>query len=159
MSYDSTDDTLKHIHRVQELLLVARENLEKRALVHDMSKMGSPEKEIFDEMTPKLKACTYGSEEYKGFLKEMKVALDHHYANNSHHPEHYPEGIRGMTLLDLLEMICDWKAAGERHADGNIFRSIDINKKRYDISDDLDRILFNTVVELGFSKSGDKEHG
>ena len=61
----------------------------------DNSKLESPEKELFDEYTPKLKDCTYGSDEYKEFLKGLKVALDHHYANNSHHPEHYENGVNG----------------------------------------------------------------
>jgi len=40
-------------------------------------------------MTPKLAGSTYGSEEYKAFLGQMKPALDHHYAVNDHHPEHF----------------------------------------------------------------------
>ena len=67
----------------------------------------------------------------KSFLEALKPALDIHYANNRHHPEHFPKGIRGMDLLDLLEMICDWKASSERHADGNIFNSIEVNQKRF----------------------------
>lgn len=86
--YDSTADTLLHIKRVNELLLIFSSELMSRAIVHDNSKLESPEKELFDEFTPKLKGTTYGSDEYKSYLSELKVALDHHYANNSHHPEH-----------------------------------------------------------------------
>jgi hypothetical protein len=87
--------------------------LSKRAVNHDKSKLESPEKEIFEEYTPKLKGTTYGSEEYKEFLKEMKPALDHHYANNRHHPEHFKNGVNDMNLFDLLEMAADWLAAGK----------------------------------------------
>lgn len=148
MKYDSTNDTKAHIARVADMVTLCSDLLELRAMTHDESKLKSPEKEIFDEMTPKLKDSTYGSEEYKGFLASMKPALDHHYAHNSHHPEHYPNGIDGMTLLDLLEMLCDWKAAGERHADGSIERSLRVNKDRFKIGDQLQGILENTAREL-----------
>ena len=75
----------------------------------------------------------------------MKVALDNHYETNRHHPEHYKHGVDGMDLIDLVEMLCDWKAATERHADGNIDKSILINKDRFGISDQLVKILQNTV--------------
>lgn len=106
------------------------------------------EKEIFDQFTPLLKNSTYGSEEYKKFLTEMKVGLDHHYENNSHHPEHFDNGIQGMSLFDLLEMLCDWKAATMRHADGDIHKSIEINQKRFGYSDELKKIFLNTLYEL-----------
>lgn len=88
MEYDSTADTLLHIKRVNELLGKAACILIMRGSVHDNSKLDSPEKELFDEYTPKLKDAEYGSDEYKEFLVGLKPALDHHYANNSHHPEH-----------------------------------------------------------------------
>jgi len=86
---DSRIDTYRHIQTVQAILAKAIADLQRRALIHDQSKLASPEVEIFDEMTPKLAASTYGSDEYKGFLAQMKPALDHHYAANDHHPEHY----------------------------------------------------------------------
>lgn len=150
MSYDSKEDTLKHIGRVRELLDHCRSNLHKRMVYHDQSKLASPEKEIFDEMTPKLAGSTYGSDEYKEFLKQMKPALDSHYTYNSHHPEHYKDGINGMSLFDVLEMLMDWKAAGERHNNGSIERSLEVNEKRFKISPDLHRILRNTAVEMGW---------
>ena len=119
MSYDSTKDTIEHIRRVSSLLSKMAMNLLSRGVEHDSSKLRTPEKEVFDEFTPKLKGSTYGSEEYKTFLKEMGKGLENHYAMNHHHPEHYQEGIDGMDLIDLLEMMCDWKAATERHENGD----------------------------------------
>lgn len=116
-----------------------------RAGEHDMSKLSSPEIEIFVEYTPKLAGSTYGSEEYKRFLTEMKPALDHHYAVNRHHPEHFDNGVNDMNLLDLLEMLCDWKAATMRHNDGDIVKSIEYNKDRFGLSDQLTQILMNSV--------------
>jgi len=149
-NYDSTVDTLLHIKRVNELLLKVSKDLMYRATYHDNSKLVDPEKSLFDEFTPKLKGCTYGSDEYKSFLSSLKVALDNHYKNNSHHPEHYENGIDGMNLLDLIEMFLDWKAAGERHADGNIHKSIKHNKDRFKMSDQLVSIFKNTAEYYGW---------
>jgi hypothetical protein len=147
--YDSSPDTIKHIVRVQELMMACKDNLITRAVRHDASKLESPEKEILDEFTPKLRGLTYGSDEYRGCMDNMRVMIDHHYAKNSHHPESKPNGINGMSLLDLLEMLCDWKAAGERLADGSMERSLRVNRERFKISDQLYEVLENTVKELG----------
>ena len=148
MQYDSKADTLQHIKRVNELLLTAVSELLIRAGKHDSSKLESPEKELFDEYTPKLKNCTYGSEEYKEFLKGLKVALDHHYENNSHHPEHYENGVNGFDLFDLIEMAMDWCAAVERHNDGDIFKSLEINTERFQLSNQIVCILHNTFKRM-----------
>lgn len=145
---ETNAETLKHIRRVQQLLNNVVANLIERARVHDTSKLEEPEAATFAEYTAKLKDSEYNSPEYKQFLADMKPALDHHYANNSHHPEHYPNGIRGMSLLDLIEMLVDWKAAGERHATGSIDKSLLSNKRRFDYGDELDMILRNTAREL-----------
>lgn len=155
---DSTNETQAHIERVQELIGDTTKNLAIRAEDHDQSKLEEPEKSAFDTATERLKGCTYGSPEYKGFLAALKPALDHHYANNTHHPEHYPNGVRGMSLLDLLEMLCDWKAAGERHADGCIERSLVLNRARFAIGDELQEILINTAIELGWLDEAVRPH-
>ena len=145
MKYDSSKDTLLHISRVAILIQKVCSGLIIRAGNHDASKLLHPEKEMFDEYTPKLKDTTYGSEEYNKYLEEMKVALNGHYSVNSHHPEHHKDGIDGMDLLDLIEMLCDWKAASERHEDGDIYKSILTNKDRFEMSDQLVRIFQNTI--------------
>lgn len=141
-------DTFRHIERVRNLLNVCVQDLIRRGELHDQTKLESPEVEAFTEYTPKLAACTYGSDEYKGYLAAIKPALDHHYANNRHHPEHHKEGVNDMNLLDIMEMLCDWKAASERHNDGNIRKSIEINANRFSLSPQLVRILENTADVL-----------
>jgi hypothetical protein len=146
---DSRIATYEHIQTVQGLLAKVIADLQHRQLVHDRSKLVSPEVEVFDEYTPKLAASTYGSDEYKGFLAGMKVGLDHHYQFNRHHPEFFDNGVKGMSLVDLIEMLCDWKAATLRHNDGDIRKSIEINQKRFGYSDELKETLLNTVMDLG----------
>lgn len=148
--YDSKSDTIAHIMRVQELVDWFSDSLKRAAKHHDKSKLEEPEKHMFDEFTPKLKTTTYGSEEYKSFLNSLRPALEHHYAENSHHPEHHPNGIQDMTLFDLVEMFLDWKAASERHEDGSMERSIKINAERFKINPQLVSILEQTRRQIGW---------
>jgi len=148
--YDSTVDTLKHSRRVAELLAPLAAELVQRGIQHDRSKTEEPELGVFNEYTPKLKHSTYGSDEYKGFLAGMGEGLAHHYSANRHHPEHFTDGIDGMTLVDLLEVLADWKAATERHTDGDLARSLEIQRQRFGIGDQLWRILTNTAGFYGW---------
>ena len=147
-NYDSTKDTMEHRNNIYNLLNDFCVILKYRADIHDWSKFESPEKELFDKYTPLLSKTVYGSDEYKKYLKEMGKALDHHYENNSHHPEHTEFGINGMTLIDIIEMFCDWKAASMRHKDGNFIKSIIYNRDRFEISQQLIDIFENTAKEL-----------
>ncbi|HTD14313.1 MAG TPA: DUF5662 family protein [Chthoniobacterales bacterium] len=151
MDYDSTIDTTLHINRVRFLLGQCAIRLLERGSKHDASKLEQPEKAIFDAVGNRLAVITYQGEEYKQSLAELKVALDHHYLYNTHHPDHYLNGIDGMSLFDLVEMLMDWKAAGERHPNGmNIARSIELSSQRFSVGGQLKQILLNTAKEIGW---------
>jgi len=168
-------ETRKHIDQVRQLIDRTCLILKDRAICHDQSKLKPPELEIFEIYTEKLKNTTYGSDEYKQFLKEMKSALEHHYACNRHHPEHFKKyncngchadykgaapgkckfcgytqfqeepDISQMNLFDIVEMFCDWFAATQRHADGDIMEGIAFNKIRFKYGTTLEAILINTA--------------
>lgn len=138
-------DTWCHIHKVQKYMFMCTNDLIERAHKHDQSKLETPEVELFAEYTHQLSEMTYGSQEYNETLEKLKPALQHHYSNNRHHPEFHKNGIDDMTLVDLLEMLCDWKAASERHNNGNIRKSIEINANRFGMSPQLVKIFENTV--------------
>lgn len=145
---DCKRDTQEHINYVGYFIEYIRYELLNRMINHDKTKLEEPELPVFATYGPKLKDSTYGSEEYKQFLKEMKYALDHHYCMNRHHPEYFVNGIKDMNLIDIVEMICDWYAASSRHDNGNIFNSIEINQERFGYSDELKSILINTAKLL-----------
>lgn len=153
------NETRKHILEVNKNISLVIKDLLYRAVNHDSSKLESPEKEIFEIFTSKLKGTTYGSDEYNKYLKEMKVALDSHYNNNKHHPEYYTNGIKDMSLIDIMEMLCDWKAATMRHADGDILKSVEINQKRFGYSDELKQILLNTLAHLDILTMSERYKG
>lgn len=142
-------ETMRHIERVRNLLGMFCRLLSLRGEYHDQTKLGPPEVELFTEFTPLLASTTYGSPEYEELRKKIKPALEHHYAHNRHHPEHHKDGVNDMTLIDLVEMFCDWKAASERHHDGNILKSIEKNADRFGISPQLTKIFENTAKEMG----------
>ena len=144
--YDSEDEILEHIKQVRRLLTPIANQINFRALTHDASKLHDPEKPIFDKYTPLLKETEYMSEEYKQQLSEMSIALSHHYTVNSHHVEHFYNGIKGMTLVDLIEMLADWKVAASQY-NGHIIDSIEKGQERFGYSDELKEILLNTVRE------------
>lgn len=138
-------ETIKHIEKVRKYIRIFTDALTNRGVKHDASKLESPELEVFTEVTPRLASLTYGSEEYDASLKEIQVALSHHYASNRHHPEHFTKGIEDMTLIDIMEMLCDWKAASLRQHDGNLLKSIEINANRFGYDDQLKKIFINTA--------------
>jgi len=147
-NYDSKFETREHIYNVRELIFLFCSLLSIRGVKHDKSKLEDPEKPIFDEWTPKLSSVTYGSDEYRDMLEQMKPAIDHHQKNNRHHPEFFKNEIEDMNLIDIVEMFLDWKAATLRHKDGDIFKSIEINQTRFEINDQLCQIFKNTAELL-----------
>lgn len=94
----------------------------------------------------------YGSEQYKDALEKMGEALQHHYEHNRHHPEHFIDGVDGMTLIDLIEMACDWYASSLRMKDGDFLKALEVQKKRFNLDTQLVTILANTIV---FFKGGE----
>ena len=138
-------DTSTHIHRVRDLLGGMMVLMLERCRLHDRSKMEPPEVAAFTAMTPKLRKMDFGTPEYEESKKALGEALVHHYANNRHHPEHFPRGIRDMNVIDLIEMLCDWKAGSERHDSGNIRKSIEHNALRFNFPHELNEIFMNSI--------------
>lgn len=145
---DSTQDTLDHIGKVQSRLQEVCNHLTVRAAHHDASKLIEPEKSGYDQLVTNLADVQYGTDDYRAALREAKPTIAHHYAANDHHPEHWPNGINDMSLLSIVEMLCDWKAASERTKQGSIAQSLTVNAERFGINLQLAGILENTVREL-----------
>lgn len=138
-------DTIAHKRLVSELMLECSKMIAIRGLEHDDSKLDTDEFPYFAELTPKLKSSTFGSDEYKGFKEQLKPALDHHYANNRHHPEHFKNGVKDMNLFDLMELMVDIFASSKRQANGNLRKSLEQYQQTYQISEDLKLIMENTM--------------
>lgn len=116
-----------------------------RAAVHDNSKFGPEEYEAYEKAFPDLQKYAYGSDEFKAALATIRPAIEHHYRVNDHHPEFFEEGIHGMHVVQLIEMLCDWKASSERSTT-DFAVGLEMNRKRFTIDDQLFRIIRNTVL-------------
>lgn len=147
--FDSRPDNIKHIREVQSIIYIIIQGLLERARDHDSTKLESPEVEYFNTYTPMLKKLEYGSAEYEVSRQMLKVALDHHYEHSRHHPEHHENGIQDMSLIDVVEMLCDWLAACRRHDAGDIRKSIEVNQQRFGYGDELKNIFHNTIDLIG----------
>lgn len=138
-------ETYKHIQQVSNNLNIFIRELVKRGEVHDASKLESPELEGFAVALPKLKNTEYGSQEYRELLSSIKPTIEHHQSKNRHHIEFHENGIDDMDLVDLLEMVSDWRAASNRNKNGNVRKSLEKNASRYGITPQLEAILRNTI--------------
>ncbi len=145
--YDCTQDVLAHRELVRQFMCGFAEMLLGRAEVHDESKLHSPEKEMFDVYRPKLDYLKHGSPEYEQALSEMGEGLAHHYRMNRHHPQHFENGIAGMTLTDVIEMFCDWCASAQAKG-----QRVDLaySATRFKIAPELESIFLNTLNEIDF---------
>jgi hypothetical protein len=123
------EETEKHRRKVKNRILRFCDDLSVRADSHDLSKLSEPELSGFSEILKVLESHPYGSPEYKESLSSG--CIEHHYKANRHHPEHHENGISDMTLVDVVEMFCDWQAACERRPDGDIIKSVEFNSHRF----------------------------
>ena len=140
----------QHKFYVLVFILVFAFKLIWRGIIHDLSKLRDDERKDFIVLAniDFTKSIKYGSDEYKAILKEHRGALDLHYKRNSHHKEHHANGVSQMSIYDLIEMVCDWKAAGIRNKGGNLRQSFSVNRERYKISDELFHILERTFLNI-----------
>jgi len=127
---------LRHVSHLREALLRIQQDLEARAERHDRSKLGPEELPGFARINRAAREHPYGSDEYKDSLAREQCTVDAHYRGNSHHPEHHASD-REMGFLDVIEMVCDWQAAAKTYGKGGLLEdSLEINRKRFDFSDE-----------------------
>ena len=161
MEQIDTEEYIKgHISRVRKHMNTFVQLLLKRAINHDKSKLEEPELSWWKEMD-KEPRYPYGSEEYKQKIKRWDKVFKHHYKYNRHHPEHYDYGVSEMTLVDIVEMMCDWLGYKDTITISEALKVCDEQMKRYNIPDDIRQIIFNTLLRYyslmgGFNPNYDK---
>lgn len=113
MSVDTTKSyTREHIRNVRNLLNKFADVLQYKGSNHDQSKLEEPEVYGWAAMDLEEK-YDYGSPEYYDKIRRYSEVFNHHYMVNSHHPEHFANPEKEMTLIDMIEMLCDWFAYKE----------------------------------------------
>lgn len=145
-AYDA--DVSCHIELVRHFLGGAQRALQRRGVVHDATKFDPAERDVFAPHTAGRDAVPFGSPAYTAHLERVRPALLHHYRHNDHHPEHHADGVGGMDLVMLLEMVCDWMAASMKTPDGDLrdaHAAVDANQGRFGYSDEFADMLHRTV--------------
>lgn len=155
MEQIETEEYIKgHISRVRRHIDTFIQLLIRRAENHDKSKLEEPELSWWKEMD-KEPRYPYGSEEYKQKIKKWDKVFKHHYKYNRHHPEHYEYGVSEMTLIDIVEMMCDWLGYKDTTTVTEALKVCDDQMARYNISEELRQIIFNTLLRY-YSLMGGK---
>ena len=161
MEQIDTEEYIKgHISRVRKHINTFVQLLLKRAINHDKSKLEEPELSWWKEMD-KEPRYPYSSEEYKQKIKRWDKVFKHHYKYNRHHPEHYEYGVSEMTLVDIVEMMCDWLGYKDTTTISEALKVCDEQMRRYNIPDGIRQIIFNTLLRYyslmgGFNPNYDK---
>lgn len=133
---------LRHVTELRSALLRVQQDLEARAVRHDVSKFSPEEFPGFARINSTARKHPYGSEEYRAAIRAEKDTVDRHQRGNSHHPEYHEarvredlrrttsespgpglkwvvpveiEGVDVMPWLDVIEMVCDWWAATQTY--------------------------------------------
>lgn len=137
-------DTRKHIDAVAKNMCFMIVELSSRLIRHDSTKFQDPEYTSYSEVCQDLSRVPYRSPEHLRLLEKIYDATEHHKSNNRHHPEYFENGVNDMTLIDIMEMVADWKGAAECRG-GNIMETLHLNKERFNIDDQLWCIIENTM--------------
>jgi hypothetical protein len=134
-------------HSFTEVFSSIALDLFRRAAVHDNSKFGPDEFDLYQQAFPNLQKYPYDKPEFKAELAKIEPAVQHHYSVNDHHPEYHKNGVADMHAIQQTEMCCGWLAASER-SQKDIYEGLEINRKRFNIDDQLFSVLKNTIVAM-----------
>ena len=135
----------RHRDFVRLALLHIIQDIERRSLTHDASKMADDEFFGFARLNSVARIHKFGSLEYTESMKGERATIDVHFSRNSHHPERptllgeRAESERGlpddctywaardearMTFLDVIEMVCDWWGARKGYGDRRTWQEL-----------------------------------
>ena len=139
---------LKHKEEITQLMSKFAAEISYRSGIHDNSKFSPEEFDVYSSNVQDFNKYDFDSEEEKRLRERVYPAAKAHQKRNRHHPEHFKNGIDDMNLIDLLEMICDWKSASSRAPGDSLRKGLPILKEKYKISPQLYQILTNTIKDF-----------
>ena len=126
--------------------------LKERANEHDASKFNVPERISYLWMTWTYYCKQHGkpfdcTESIKNIIYE---GWQHHIHHNRHHPEAHAD-LNAMTVLDIVEMVCDWTAISQEMGMNNgsclrwAYEHVD---KKWSFSNEKKVLIFSTIEAL-----------
>jgi hypothetical protein len=129
---------IAHRAYLAEAVGLVRTELDRRVVVHDLSKLKEDEFAGFARINAAARVHKFGTPEYQEGMDRERDVIDLHFSRNSHHPERprllgeaaerergLPDdatywaahGAAQMSFLDVIEMVCDWWAARKGYND------------------------------------------
>ena len=144
--------SVHQLHVSNNMKRIANE-LRRRGIRHDNSKFSGIEATIgnmyHDEYNKINVLCPHKSD-VENYAEKTKAASIEHYRLNDHHVEHFENGLSGMSLIQLTELVCDSVAhLKERgYAPTECVCEVEYLFKGYGASDDVISIVKNTVQYL-----------
>lgn len=144
---------LRHSNSVRHAMNILSHEMDMRAIQHDDDKIAQADQWAKFQLLDKA-GYKFGTPEYKAYKECLGVRelIDQHTKTNRHHPEFFDNDLSKMNLVDLVEMISDWYIASSTRASGegvSFEAMMDIQQKRFNMSDELKSILLNTIKLLG----------
>ena len=149
--------TSLHIQRVRDNIYLWQdkhteffEELSSRASDHDKSKFFEP------ELTPYIwltweNHCLLNNiplELDETIKYSIAHAISHHITKNRHHPEFYSNP-DNMTKVDLIEMVCDWKAISQEMGEKSpIYYANRVLGKKFHFSPEKCEEIKKIIIEL-----------
>ena len=121
-----------------------------RASNHDRSKFSEP------ELTPYIWLTWNYHHIQNNIPFELPIGMDqkirdakiHHFSNNRHHPEWHVD-LNDMTIVDLIEMVCDWKAAGQEFGEKSLVDYADrVLGKRFHFSQKKINLIWELIHKI-----------
>ncbi len=140
--------TIAHKESIARYMAKFSAELAYRAAIHDNSKFQKDELEGYSECADEFNTHPFDSAAERLLREKLTKVMSLHRTRNRHHPEYFENGIDDMNLIDLIEMISDWKSASERAPGDSVRKGLPIMKDKYNISPQLLKILENTFRDF-----------
>lgn len=144
--------TLAHIELVKQNLLrmegyegLSLVELTERAIEHDQSKFSEEEREGYIWLTWMYQNRAVSQPNF--IRNRVEKSLQRHRQSNRHHPEAHSNP-NDMSLLDLVEMVCDWTAVAQQIGESSALAWARANIKRWPFSAASQEKVFNIIDEL-----------
>lgn len=138
-------ETKKHIEQVQQCLKDICSKLQLRSYDHDMSRYRRPGSLKFREVYSELKETEGNDEIHLSILEKLRILREKYFKTCRYCPESHDNNVSEMNLVDLLELLSDWKADSS-----DLKKTIIENQKKYKYTDELMNVLLNTAKYLGW---------
>jgi len=147
---DTLAEILQHRAYVKANLDQIRAELEQLGDLHDLSKLDEEEFDAFCSTREDFKRANYGDALYKKCTERIKSAVERHYKLNRHHTGYHENGFADMDLIDILEMLADWKAASRRSPLLSFEDSLPKAFEMHNIPENMQKHILATLKRLGW---------